>query len=129
MSPAINHWASAYIGAEWTRDQTCWHFAARVWREHFGIIVALVSVDGADARATRRLLAAEPERAAWAGVAVPREGDAVLMAKGLRPCHVGIWLGLGGVLHSIEGAGAIYTPVGRLAGLGYRIVGYYRRAA
>lgn len=125
----MNHWASDYIGAEWSRDQTCWHFAARVWREHCGIIVPLIGIDGADARATRRMLANGAERAAWAEVAVPLECDGVLMAKGLHPCHVGIWLELGGVLHSIEGAGAIYTPVGRLAGLGYRIVGYYRRAA
>lgn len=120
------HWATGYIGAEWTRDDTCWHFAARVWREQFGISVPLLSLDGGDPRATRRALDG-PERAAWGAVETPAEGDGVLMTKGARPCHVGIWIGLGGVLHSVQGAGVIYTPGERVPDLGYRVTGYYRR--
>lgn len=131
MTHPTPHWAAAYIGLPWTRDFTCWHFCARVWAERFGITVPLVEIDGADARATRRELEQSAERRGWAEVAVPAEGDAVLMAKGARPCHVGLWLdfglGTGGVLHCVEGAGAIFTPNGRLADLGYRVVGIYRR--
>ena len=123
------HWAAAYIGTEWTRDATCWHFCARVWQEHFGIIVPLIDIDGADPRATRRELETSAERRGWAEVAAPAEGDGVMMAKGLRPCHVGIWLDLGGVLHCIAGAGSIYTPAERVVDLGYYIIGTYRRSA
>lgn len=123
------HWASTYIGTEWTRDATCWHFCARVWAERFGITVALIEIDGADPRATRRALEASAERRGWVEVVIPVEGDGVMMAKGAMPCHVGIWLELGGVLHCVEGAGAIFTPTERLADLGYRITGTYRRAA
>ena len=121
------HWASTYIGTEWTRDATCWHFCARVWAEHFGITVPLIGIDGADPRATRRELSHSAERGDWFEVVIPVEGDGVMMAKGVHPCHVGIWLDLGGVLHCVEGAGAIFTSAERLADLGYRIVGSYRR--
>jgi hypothetical protein len=121
-----DHWAVAYIGMPWSRAFTCWHFCALVWKERFGMQVPLPEVDGGDPRAARRALAA---RAGWQEVDAPQEGDGVLMAKGLYPCHVGIWLSLGGVLHCVEGAGAIFTGPARLADLGYRISGYYRRAA
>ncbi|MDT8856423.1 hypothetical protein RNZ50_15625 [Paracoccaceae bacterium Fryx2] len=128
----MTHWAAEYIGAEWTRAETCWHFAARIWREQYGVRVPLVPIDGANARATRRMLDGSPERAAWAAVAVPMEGDAVLMAKGAHPCHVGVWITPPegpGVLHSVEGSGGIFTPLGALAAMGYRVAGYYRRVA
>ncbi|MES2435052.1 MAG: hypothetical protein V4586_14665 [Pseudomonadota bacterium] len=121
------HWASAYIGMEWTRDATCWHFCARVWSERFGITVPLIEIDGADPRATRRELAHSAEKRGWIEVVSPAEGCGVMMAQGAHPCHVGIWLDLGGVLHCVEGAGAIFTPAERLVDLGYRIVGFYRR--
>ncbi|WP_426033343.1 hypothetical protein [Cypionkella sp. TWP1-2-1b2] len=121
------HWASAYIGTEWARGANCWHFCARVWAEHFGITVPLIEIDGADPRAARHALDHSGERQGWAAMSDPAERDGVMMAQGARPCHVGIWLNLGGVLHCIEGAGAIYTPVERLADLGYRVVGSYRR--
>lgn len=69
------------------------------------------------------------DRASWGEVAVPQEGDAVLMAQGALPCHVGVWLDLGGVLHAVTGAGGVFTPLGRLRDMGYRVVGYYRRVA
>ncbi|WP_054006392.1 hypothetical protein [Cypionkella psychrotolerans] len=121
------HWASTYIGRPWSRSFTCWHFCALVWQERFGITVPLVDIDGADPRATRRELSNSAERRGWIEVSVPDEGDGVMMAKGALPCHVGIWLCLGGVLHCVEGAGAIFTPAARLADLGYRIVGTYYR--
>ncbi|WP_054008034.1 hypothetical protein [Cypionkella psychrotolerans] len=123
------HWASTYIGRPWSRSFTCWHFCALVWQERFGIAVPLIEIDGADPRATRRELSNSVERRGWVAVATPAEGDGVMMAKGAMPCHVGIWLSLGGVLHCVEGAGAIFTPTARLADLGYSICGTYRRVA
>lgn len=129
MTAARPHWAADYIGMPWTPAFTCWHFCARVWADRFGITVPLIEIDGADPRATRRELETSVERRGWAEVKAAIEGDAVLMAQGARPCHVGVWLSLGGVLHCVEGAGAIFTARERLGDLGYRIVGTYRRIA
>lgn len=124
------HWSAAYIGMPHDpADRHCWAFCRQVWRERAGIEVPEMPIDAADQRAVRRALSGDAEVARWREVAVPAELDAVLMAQGARPCHVGIWLDLGGALHSIAGPGAIFTPRARLGDLGYRVVGYYRRAA
>lgn len=123
------HWAAAYVGQPWELGQSdCWHFCRRVWREKFGLEVPAVIGATATPLEGRRALR-DADLTGWAAVGDPREGDAVMMSKGQTPCHVGLWVSPAGgsVLHSVEGIGAICTPVGRLAGLGYRVVGYYRR--
>lgn len=127
MTQGGSHWAESYIGMPWTPQENCWYFCAQVWAEVFGIAVPLVEIDGADARAARRAFASSAQEAGWYLVTTPAEGDAVLMAQGARPCHVGIWLNLGGVLHSIEQSGVVFTASHRLGDLGYRILGFYRR--
>ena len=97
----------------------------------WGLDVPPLTVDPQDARAGRRALSVSPGSAGWIDAEAPTEGDAVLMARGARPCHVGVWITPdpeAGVLHSVEGAGVVFTPPARLAGMGYRIVGIYRRA-
>lgn len=128
---AETHWALAEIGHPWVAGENdCWSFARRIWAQRFGWDVPPVPIDPRDPRACRQALARDPAKAGWVVAWPPREGDAVLMARGARPAHVGIWIepDLGGVLHSVETAGVIFTPPDRLAGLGYRILGYYRRA-
>lgn len=123
------HWAAEYIGLPWVAGTSdCWNFARRVWAERFGLDVPEVPVDPADPRAVRHGLVSSGERRAWLDIERPAEGDAVLMARGTRACHVGIWIWPGAVLHSIEHSGVICTEPDRLAGLGYRILGFYRRS-
>jgi len=126
----MNHWASTYIGGPWVVGESdCWAFARRVWHERFGLEVPTVAVDASSPRAVRRAFVAGAE--GWNAALTPCEGDAVLMAKGVHPCHVGVWIAPpegAGVLHAVEGAGVIFTPVPRLHDLGYRITGFYRRA-
>lgn len=57
----------------------------------------------------------------------PKHGDAVLLRGGDCP-HVGIWLEFerGGVLHSLEGVGVIWTPEYKLNTLGFGRSTYYR---
>ena len=126
----MSHWAERYIGTPWVAgDSDCWNLARRVWAEHFGQQVPAVAVDAASPLAGRRAIR-EADMSQWDEVPQPLEGDAVLMAKGALPCHVGIWLDFGAVLHSIEGAGVVCTPRRRLHDIGFRIVGFYRwRAA
>jgi hypothetical protein len=129
MSIGPDHWAMAYIGQPWIRGEAeCWHFAAKVWRDRFGLSVPLDIGSLGGLRAGRKALAGDPERLFWRTVTNPQEGDAVLMAKGQYPCHVGVCVAPQGVLHSVEGAGGLFTPLGRLAGMGYHIVGFYRRS-
>ena len=49
------------------------------------------------------------------------------MARARRPCHVGVWAAPAHVLHAIEGAGALYTPLSRLSDMGFRVAGLFRR--
>ena len=121
------HWARAYVGLPWDpAERHCWDFCRRVWAGHFGLDVPEMPVNADDLRATVQAFEGSGERTAWEPVPDPAEGDAVLMARGRRPCHVGIWISLGGVLHAIEPA-SVYTPRARLAELGYRIDRCYRR--
>lgn len=132
MPLSESHWAAAEIGLPWVAGfSDCWSFARRIWAERFGWEVPPVPVDPGDPRAARHALAATPEDAGWVQVIRPAEGDAVLMGRGAWPAHVGIWIepDVTGILHSIEPAGVIFTPPDRLAGLGYRIIGFYRRVA
>ena len=126
----MTHWAADYIGNPWdAAENHCWAFCRRVWREHFGVEVPEVLVDGASPRAGMRAFG--QGQPGWTQVAVANEGDGVLMARGDRVCHVGIWIaaGTGGVLHAIESTGTVFTPVARLASLGYRVTGFYRRVS
>lgn len=124
------HWAEAYVGRPWDpREDHCWAFCRRVWRERFGLEVPEMPVDAENTRAVLAAFSAGAERAAWQPVAHGEEGDAVLMAQGRRPCHVGIWIAPAAVLHSVAGSGAVCTPLARLGTMGYRIAGLYRRAA
>lgn len=129
----MTHWASGYIGQPWVAGVSdCWHFARRVWAERFGWDIPPVAADATDARACRRAFAVGHDGTGWmptAGVCAPVEGNAVLMAKGRHPCHVGIWIRPTegpACLHAVEGAGVICTPIARLADLGYGVVGIYR---
>lgn len=127
----MTHWAETHIGRPWVSGLSdCWCFARGIWRERWGWDVPALTVDPQNARATRRALAIAPETIGWHPVTVAREGDAVLMARGARPCHIGIWITPApqpGILHSVERAGVIFTTESRLAVMGYRIVGLYRR--
>ncbi|MEH7830521.1 hypothetical protein [Gemmobacter denitrificans] len=131
QAPAA-HWASRYVGQPFDpAEQHCWAFARRVWREVFGWDVAALDVSALDPRRLRRDFADHPEYGQWrqvqTPVEAPVEGDAVIMAQGRHPCHIGIWIAPARVLHAIAGSGGIATPVGRLGDLGYRLHGFWRR--
>jgi cell wall-associated NlpC family hydrolase len=125
----MSHWTEAWIGTPWVAGETDrWNFARAVWAEEFDLDVPAMPYGGGPVEARRRFAGAA-EMDAWRATPAPREGDAVLMAMGARPCHVGIWVDPCRVLHSVEGTGAVCTPPDALAGMGYRIVGFYRRVA
>ena len=128
---SADHWAAAYIGSPWIAgEHDCWGFVRRVYREQFGLDVAAVDIDATSLSAALRAFDRHPEFCHWQAVATHRDGDAVLMGKGLRPAHVGLWCEAdgGGVLHAIEGAGVVFQCPAALAASGWRILASYRRA-
>lgn len=129
----MSHWSAAYIGTPWVPGSSdCWSFARMVWRERFGWEVPPWGGDPSELRHAMVALAAAPHQPDWAPVTEAAEGDAVLMGRSARPSHVGIWVtppdGVG-VLHSVERAGVVFTPSGRLPAMGLRLLGLYRRRA
>lgn len=121
----VEHWAAKFIGMP---APDCWAFARAVWAERFGAVLPVLPYDVTDQRALRRQL--EGARAhGWHQVLTPSEGDAVLMMRGRRPCHVGVWVEpdlSAGVLHWIEAQGVIFTAPSQIAGLGYAISSFWR---
>ncbi len=125
---SASEWVSDYVGRPYEDGVAeCWHLAAAVWRERFGFEAPVVATLGST-RMGRAMAQAEMADPAWRQVAAPEEGDAVVMARGAVPCHVGVWVAPGHVLHCIRGAGTILTEAERIGTLGYRIVGWWRRA-
>ena len=124
---APSPWAAAYIGRPWIAEEAeCLHRAAEVWRDRLGVEVPLFAA-GARAKAARRGAAAY-DAGGWQRVSEPQELDAVAMARGRHVCHVGVFVAPHHVLHCLEGAGTVLTPVSRLESLGYRVAGYHRWA-
>ena len=111
------------LGAAGPEAYDCWGLVRHYYAAARG--VALPVVDAVRTLAIARAFSGDPERANWAEVESPAEGDAVLMGQARRPHHVGLWLG-GGVLHAVEGAGVIHTQPALLRLGGWNVVGYYR---
>ena len=124
----MKHWAEQYIGTEWANDpeRDCWGFVRRVWREQFGLDVPAVDVDALNRLSCVRAI--ESHAPSWQRVEQPQEGDAVLLARGRHPSHVGVWAA-GGILHCLESSGTVFQRPSGLALTGWRIAGFYRRAA
>lgn len=121
------HWANKYVGDEYvpgTHD--CWGFARRVWREQFGIDVGPVEYDAEDALSCARACTVSDEVSRWKLVAIPEDGDAVLLAHKKFPTHVGVWAG-GGVLHCTSGIGVLHQTIQSLQLAGWRNFIFYRR--
>lgn len=124
------HWAGSYIGEPYVwAENDCWAFARRVWAERFGLAVPAVPLRESSAMAIVREIERHPERHRWHAVEVPAEGDAVLMAHGRFPSHVGLWVDVdgGGVLHCIQPQGVVLSTPAALMRAGWRRLAFYRR--
>ena len=132
MSQAVvssDHWTQAYLGLPYIMGVgECGHRAALVWREQFGFEVEAAPAFG-DMEAAQKLIKAQLSGPEWGPVQQPTEGDAVIMWKGSRIAHVGVWVEPGLVLHCTRADGMVLTPEQDLAGQGFRVFGYFRRQA
>ncbi len=108
-------------------EYNCWGLLMHVQKRHFGVDLPLVNVhDKGEALASARALLQSGE---WLQVSNPQHGDAVLLRDG--DAHVGIYLDLdnGGVLHSLEGVGVVFTYRLHLGRQGFVRPKYYRHYA
>ena len=125
-SISTSHWTQDYVGLPYIMGVgECGHRAALVWRERFGFDVDAGPAFG-DMDAAQKLIRAALASGAWAPTQHPAEGDAVLMWKGPRVAHVGVWVAPGHVLHCTRAEGMVLTPVEDLPAQGFRIFGCFR---
>lgn len=110
-----------YIGLPWVAGgrslsgMDCWGLLRHVQKEHFGVNLP-------DAPTV------EPYRhGEWVQADQPFHGAGVLLRAGHDP-HVGVWLDVdgGGVLHSLRGAGVIFTAAPALRIQGFSKPRFYR---
>lgn len=118
-------WAARWVGQPFADGHGCWRLALAVWRGEFGWPVPDVPV-AADPRAERRALAAGAAGGDWRAVDVPADGDAVLLSRRHAPCHVGVYVAPGRVLHALRGVGAVCVPLSRLPAERWQVVGFWR---
>lgn len=128
------HWAFSYIGRPWVNGAQgpeafdCWSFLRYVQKNHFGLDLPFINANADDFRVIIANMDSNPERQNWRRVAMPREGDAVLMAHSKYPSHVGVWLEVdgGGALHCIRGEGVVFSRLSSLKNCGWGRLEYYR---
>ena len=127
------HWAAACIGLPWdaTGDGPerfhCWAFVRHVQALHYGRLLPAIP-NPLDLLAQARAFQAHPERARWARVELPGDGDCVLMRRSRMSVHVGVWIAIdgGGVLHCAQTSGVVFQRPAALELNGWRIDGYFR---
>lgn len=103
----------------------CWGLLYYVQRHYFKTNMPIAPIG--DSQACKELFDKKIYSGDWAKVERPEHGCGALMRGGEEP-HVGIYLDLdaGGILHAMEGAGVIWTPIRRLRALNFGRTTYYR---
>lgn len=121
--------ASKYIGLPWKIDGNgpeawnCWNLARYILLKYFDKEIPFVDLESDDVPALYR---EKMDQGSWVVREKPEHGFGVLLKGGMHP-HVGVFLDIdgGGVLHSLEGAGVVFTPLSALRMLGFGNVKFY----
>ena len=127
-------WASAYTTppvpfAEGGRDPSgwdCWGLLRFVYAQEFGLALPSYADDYESTGDADRIgeLAADEIRD-WLEIDRPEPGDAVWCAIAGMPCHVGIYVERGRMLHALKGVGTRVERI-RTPAWARRIKAYYR---
>jgi len=131
---APTRWEADYIGKPWESGAAgpdafdCWGLVRSIQREVYGRELPEVNLDATNVRAVVRAFESHPVRARWQRVDAAAEGDCVLMSHAKHPSHVGLWLACngGGVLHSLRGAGVVFSSMSALKRERWARVEFYR---
>lgn len=119
-------WTQAYVGLPYVMGVgECGHRAALIWRQVFGLDIEVEPAFG-DMSAAQTLIKAELAKPVWEPVPSPAEGDAVIMWKGHRLAHVGVWVAPDHVLHCTRAEGMVLTPRAELPEQGFQVFGFFR---
>lgn len=129
----MSHWSERYLGEPWlSGEHDCWQFFRRVQREQFGFDIPEVDLpfDAGNTLSCARALTEGRECDKWSETDRPTEGCAVLLARGTRPTHVGVWVDANGgaVLHCARGSGVVLQDLASLNRHGWGGMRFYRRA-
>lgn len=124
------HWSEKYVGKPYIEGQfDCAHFVELVLREQFGRELNLPKEHAGEYRAQQRQIDAEKAQYAEP-VAIPREGDGVLIVSRGRAEHLGVYCEIHGtsyVLHNFRAAGRVCLHrIRSLPAQGMALAGYYR---
>jgi cell wall-associated NlpC family hydrolase len=130
----IAPWAKDYIGIPFVsggRDRggaDCYGLVRLALAEQFGKSLPLFSSDYSDAdnfAETEALMRSQRPLLAGLPVAIPETGDVCVLRFHGRPVHLGICVGAGWMLHTLNGVGSALQRMSdpRLAG---RVEGWYR---
>lgn len=128
------HWAADYLGKPWRigangpTHYDCWGLVRAVYADRLQIALPAAGLEFDDMAKQLEVFRDHPERGRWSQVARPTEYDAVLMAHGRYPVHVGVWIEAGPsqrVLHACRPA-VIAQDTVALKAHGYRVCGVYR---
>lgn len=103
----------------------CWGLLHYVQGQYFGVRMPKAPIG--DAGRCHKMFRDHVTAGVWALTDSPTHGDGALLRGGNEP-HVGVYLDFdgGGILHSMRGAGVIFTSVSELYKFGFSKVKYYR---
>lgn len=113
------------FGATGPEAFDCWNLLRHLRRAYFNSDMPDAPIG--DKEACLALFTARCRAGEWQKVDAPQHGDPACLRGGMAP-HVGIYLDIdgGGVLHSLEKVGVIWTRRGNLMNLGFPKTTFYR---
>ena len=130
----MTHFANKYIGLPWVAGASgpdefdCWGFVRFVLEQEYKIKVPPVNVNPNNLRDVLSAFKKDLAFQSFQQVAVPMDGDVVLLRQAKNPVHCGLWLNIdgGGVLHCVRGSGVVFQNIHSLNLSGWFLDSYYR---
>ena len=118
---------SDYIGIPYEHAH-CYELAHRIQHDLYGRQLPLFDhVNPDDMRANARLIAQERECGHWQQASDFTDGAIVLLSRANRPYHIGTYVAVdnGGIVHTSQQTGCIFTPVAMIDVGGWNVDGIY----
>lgn len=121
----------AYLGKGYRRDGQgpdewgCWYLLRHCLSEHFDTKLPLAPLG--DLRGCKELYSSRVRSGSWVAIKEPLHGSPTLMRGGREP-HVGLYLDIdgGGILHSLEGVGVVFTTIQACHAMGFCDLKFYK---
>lgn len=108
----------------------CWGLVRLIYKEQLDIeLPELTGIHINESLEVLRMVSAAmvSESRKWKEVTEPDIYDVVLMRRGVLPCHAGVYIGDGKLIHILEGTEVTIERIDSIP-IAKRIVGFYRYA-